>query len=273
MRSRQSLAARSLRLIGRLGCGAALAVLSESAGLAAIPIPVIDATEATTGFSGGSVPPQQQAQVQQQPVAITVESASPYLEIGAGFNFLAGTTFSGAGGSPLINGSQLNFDIGPAVTGAVGYAFGNGWRAEFELGYRSSPAADLTLPNGAVVGGSIDLQAHVAAYSYMGNVLYDFDLAPYGIDKWSPHLGGGIGAVNLQPNRAPAETVFGGQAIAGIEYVVTPILRFGLDYRYIGTTSAGFTFTQNGITVGRTTNTAFNDHTVLFTMRWKFGVR
>jgi opacity protein-like surface antigen len=261
-----------MRTVG--GAGVAI-ILSATAALAAIPIPVIYATEENTGFSGGSVPPtpQQQAQAQQQqPAAITVEGASPYIEIGAGFNFLEGATFTNAAGA-AITGSQLNFDIGPAVTGALGYAFGNGWRAEFELGYRNSPASDLTLANGAVVGGSIDLKAHVNAFSYMGNVLYDFDLTRYGIDKWTPHLGGGIGAVNLQPNRAPAETVFGGQAIAGIEYVVTPILRFGLDYRYIGTTSAGFTFTQNGITVGRTANTAFNDHTVLFTMRWKFGVR
>lgn len=252
------------------GAGAAI-VLSATTALAAIPIPVIDATEATTGFSGGSVAPQQQAQ-QQQLIPVTVESASPYIEIGAGFNFLEAARFSNAAGT-VTTGSQLNFDIGPAVTGALGYAFGDGWRAEFELGYRNSPATDLTLPNGAVAGGSIDLKAHVNAFSYMGNVLYDFDVTRYGIDKWVPHLGGGIGAVNLQPNRAPAETVFGGQAIAGIEYVTTPILRFGLDYRYIGTTSASFTFTQNGITVGRTANTAFNDHTVLFTMRWKFGGR
>src|SRR5215469_7960166 len=272
MGSRQSPAARLSRGTRRFGAAASAILVSATAAFAAIPIPVIDATEMTTGFSGGSVPPEQQAQAQQQPLAVTVESASPYIEVGAGFNFLEAASFSNASGA-AITGSSLNFDIGPAVTGAVGYAFGNGWRAEFELGYRNSPASDLTLANGAVVGGSIDLKAHVNAFSYMGNVLYDFNLTRYGIDKWTPHLGGGIGAVNLQPNRAPAETVFGGQAIAGIEYIVTPILRFGLDYRYIGTTSAGFTFTQNGITVGRTANTAFNDHTVLFTMRWKFGVR
>lgn len=245
-------------------------IVSATAAQAEIPIPTIDATDATTGFSGGSVPPQQQAQA--QPVPVTVESASPYIEVGAGFNFLEGASFTNAAGA-AITGSQLNFDIGPAVTGAVGYAFGNGWRAEFELGYRNSPASDLTLANGAVVGGSIDLKAHVNAFSYMGNALYDFDLTPYGIDKWTPHLGGGIGAVNLQPNRAPAETVFAGQAIAGIEYIVNPVLRLGLDYRYVGTSSASFTFTQNGITVGRTASSSFNDHTVLFTARWKLSGR
>jgi hypothetical protein len=65
----------------RLGGATAAIVLSATAAFAEIPIPTIDATEATTGFSGGSVPPQQQAQVQQPP-AITVESASPYIEVG-----------------------------------------------------------------------------------------------------------------------------------------------------------------------------------------------
>ena len=202
--------------------------------------------------------------------ALATEPAGPYLTIGAGANFLEGTKFSNAAGTATTN-SQLNFDIGPAVTGAVGYAFGNGWRGEFELGYRESPAKDLTLPNGAVVGGSIDLQSHVNAYSYMANVLYEFELAPYGLQRWMPHVGGGIGAVNLQPNRAPATTVFGGQAIAGVEYILTPTLLLGLDYRYIGTTSAGFSFTQNAVTVGRTVDTAYNDHSVLFSLRWKFG--
>ena len=268
MRSRRP----PVALFFRAYCSALVATatifVTATACLSAIPIPVIDATEATTGFSGGTTPP---AQPQPQPPVAEMESASPYLEIGAGFNFLDATRFTGASGT-TSSGSELNFDIGPAVTGSLGYAFGNGWRAEFELGYRNSPATDITLPSGAVIGGSLDLKAHVNAFSYMGNVLYDFDLTPYGVNKWVPHLGGGMGAVNLQPNSAPAETVFGGQAIVGIEYVATPILRLGLDYRYIGTTSAGFTFTQAGVTVGRA-NTAFNDHTVLFTARWKFGGR
>ncbi len=233
-------------------------------------MPLIDATDfssASTGFSGGSAPPEP-APSKEDPS----EPASAYLEIGAGANFLEGTQFSNAAGT-VTTRSQLNFSVGPAVTGAVGYAFGNSWRAEFELGYRNSPAKDLTLPSGAVVGGSTTLQANVSAYTYMANALYDFDLAPYGYARWVPHVGGGIGAVNLQPNRAPATTVFGGQAIAGVEYVVTPNLLFGLDYRYIGTTSAGFTFTQDAVTVGRTVNTSFNDHAVLFTLRWKFGGR
>jgi hypothetical protein len=85
--------------------------------------------------------------------------------------------------------------------------------------------------------------------------------------------GGGLGVVNMQPNGAPAATVFGGQAIASVEYSVTPILSVGLDDRYVGTTSAGFTFTQDSAVLGRAGSTSFNDHSVLFTRRWKIGGR
>jgi OmpA-OmpF porin, OOP family len=272
MKSERARVAFLSRVTPPLCCAAALTRVSAAA-LADIPIPVVDVTDSSvgsTGFSGGTTPPGSAQPARGPSEGDTAEPASPYLEIGAGANFLEGTQFSNAAGT-VTTGSQLNFDIGPAVTGAVGYAFGNGWRGEFELGYRNSPAKDLTLPSGAVVGGSATLTANVSAYSYMANAIYDFDLARYGYARWVPHVGGGIGAVNLQPNRAPAATVFGGQAIAGVEYVVTPTLLVGLDYRYVGTTSSGFTFTQNAVTVGRTANTSFNDHSVLFTLRWKFG--
>jgi opacity protein-like surface antigen len=55
-----------------------------------------------------------------------------------------------------------------------------------------------------------------------------------------------------------------------VEYAYTPKILFGIDYRYVGTESAGFTFTQNAITENRTANTAFNDHSVLVTIRYKF---
>ena len=197
--------------------------------------------------------------------ALAADPPGAYFQIGAGFNFLEGTKFSNSGGTAVTE-SQLNFDIGPAVTGSVGYGFGNGWRAEFEFGYRNNPAHDLTVLTGA---GPIKLQADADAYSFFGNLIYAFDLSAYGYDRLSPHVGGGIGAVNLQPTRAPASTVVGGQAIIGVEWAYTN-LSLGLDYRYIGTRSADFSFTQNAIAVGRTVNTAYNDHSVLFTWRMRF---
>jgi opacity protein-like surface antigen len=241
---------------------------AQTLSIAAVPIPVIDAADASEGnaVSGGTM-----ARAQDAP-RTEIETASPYLEMGAGFNFLEGAQFSNFAGV-AATGSPLNFDVGPTVTGAVGYAFGDGWRAELEFGYRHSPATDITVPLGGPLGGSANLKADLSAYSFMANAIYGFDLADYGYPKWTPHIGGGLGMVNMQPNGAPAATVFGGQAIAGVEYSVTPILSVGLDYRYVGTTSAGFTFTQESAVLGRAGSTSFNDHSVLFTLRWKIGGR
>jgi len=195
---------------------------------------------------------------------LAAEPPGMYIQIGAGFNFLEGTKFTTPAGA---TGLELEYDVGPAVTGTLGYALGNGLRAEFEFGYRNNPAHDLTVATGA---GPVTLKADADAYSFMGNLIYAFDLSRYGYPALSPHVGGGLGAVNLQPTRAPATTVFGGQAIAGLEYAYSPKLSIGLDYRYIGTESADFSFTQNAITVGRTVNSAYNDHSVLFTWRMKF---
>jgi OmpA-OmpF porin, OOP family len=204
--------------------------------------------------------------------ALAAEPASPYLQIGAGMNFLDHTHFSNPAGT-VTSGSHINYDIGPAVTGAIGYAFGNGFRGEFELGYRDSPAKDVTLSGGAVVGGSQTFSAHAEAHSYMFNVLYDFDLGGYGAQygTWSPHIGGGIGPVMINTHRSPSDTAFGGQAIAGVEYAYSPTVRFGLDYRFIGTTDVHLNYTQAGITSGQSVRTNYYDHAVLFTLRWKFG--
>ena len=203
---------------------------------------------------------------------LAAEAPSPYLQLGAGMNFLEGVNISNEAGT-FTSRSSLNFNVGPAVTGAVGYAFGNGWRGEFEVGYRNSPAKNLTLPSGATVGGSLELNANASAYTYIVNAIYDFDLSRFGpqYSLWTPHVGGGIGAVVVNSNRSPGTGVFGGQAIAGIEYAYQPNLRFGLDYRYLGTTGVDQTFTQDAVTVGRSVSANYNDHAVLFTMRWKFG--
>jgi opacity protein-like surface antigen len=163
--------------------------------------------------------------------------------------------------------SQLNFDIGPAVTGSLGYVFGNGFRAEGEFGYRSSPSKNITLSTGGTTPTSLNLKAENYAYSYMANALYDF---PTG---WvvTPHVGGGIGVVNLSGNRSGSTNVFGYQVIGGFEYAFTSQLRLGLDYRYLGTEDAKLTYSVAGTPVARTATSAYDDHAVLVTLRWNFG--
>jgi opacity protein-like surface antigen len=194
--------------------------------------------------------------------AQAAETATPYVQIGAGINFMNSLKFTDTAGT--TSRSSLNFDPGPAVTGSVGYAFGNNLRAEFELGYRDAPGSDITFPSG---GTSSSVKGGAELYTYMVNGLYDFDL---GSPKWYPHLGFGIGAVNVNSSRSPAETVFAYQAIAGVEYELQPRLRLGLDYRYLGSDTVHLTFTQPGFAASRGVSSEVENHTVLFTLRWNF---
>jgi len=194
----------------------------------------------------------------------TREYPGVYGQIGAGANFLENQKFTGLNG--FISQSKLNYDVGPAVTGSIGYAFGNGLRAEGEFGYRSSPGKNIDLPSGVTTSGtriSIDTESK----SYMANLIYDIKTGT----PWTPHIGGGIGVVDVSSNRSGGTTVFGGQAIGGVEYAFTPQLRLGLDYRYIATESYKLTYTASSFPVARTASSDYYDHSILLTLRYKFG--
>jgi opacity protein-like surface antigen len=197
------------------------------------------------------------------------EVSSPYVEAGAGINFMEALRFQNSAGASTQK--QLNFNPGPIVAGAVGYAFGNGIRTEFELGYRSSGGKSITLNNGAIATPThFNVDAHI--YTYMVNALYDFDLSHTvpSMAQWTPHIGMGIGAANVNTSNTPSTTAFAFQPIIGIEYKFNPRLRFGLDYRYLGSSNVNESFTQNGAIVGRTAHTNIQDHAVLATLRWNF---
>jgi len=121
-----------------------------------------------------------------------------------------------------------------------GYEWG-AWRFEEEYSYRQNNARSLT-------GGSFTLNAISGdrhTNSIMTNVLYDFTVG----FPITPHLGFGIGAVNIFDGLKVAGIgqlfnnstwQFGYQGIAGIRYNLDPTLTLDLDYRYLGTTQPTF---------------------------------
>src|SRR5690349_16334279 len=220
-----------------------------------------------TLFIGGTVLAANSAQAQLSAGGYTFpgrEYPGVYAQIGAGANFLENQKFTGLSG--FTTQSKLNYDVGPAVTGSIGYAFGNGLRAEGEFGYRSSPGKDVNLASGVTTSGT-RLSIDTETKTYMANVIYDF----YTGTRWTPHIGGGIGAVDVSSNRSGGTTVFGGQAIGGVEYALSPQLRIGLDYRYIASESYKLTYTSGSLPVARTASSDYYDHSILLTLRYKFG--
>ena len=131
-------------------------------------------------------------------------------------------------------------------------------------------------------GSGFSLAAHGQRnrYAIMTNAIYDFPLG------WivTPHLGVGIGAVNLHNSiglrpiggfgpcsagcalASSSEWEFGYQAIAGIRYKFTPSLAFDLDYRYLATTDPTFK-TLSGIKY----SSEYSTHNVVASLTWLFA--
>jgi OmpA-OmpF porin, OOP family len=168
-----------------------------------------------------------------------------------------------------------HFDDGFNVGARGGYAWGPlRFEEEFNFGQN-----DLTRVSGA--GFSLAAHGQRTRYAIMTNAIYDF---PVG---WivSPHVGVGIGAVNLHnaigfkpiAGFAPcaagcalassSEWEFGYQAIAGIRYNITPALAFDLDYRYLATTDPSFK-TLGGVKY----DSEYHTHNLVASLTWLFGV-
>lgn len=185
------------------------------------------------------------------------ELPGPYLGLGVGANWLQKLEAEG----PFGGKSSLDYKVGPIGTGSLGYAFGNGFRGEFEFGYRRSPFKSIS-PGAAATALGTDLNANSNTYSYMANALYDFHVAP----AWLINVGAGIGAANVRINNVGHEWPFAYQAMTGVEYGLTPNVKLGLEYKFLGTdklrlkTNAVFTDRPN-----------YYDHAVLLTLRYTFG--
>ena len=210
--------------------------------------------------------------------------------IGAG----AGGTWRDKISERAANGTHLGIstEAGFIGVGSVGYAFRNGMRVELEGNYRSNPVGTsvVTLPNGAQGSSS---SGRISTYGGMANLLYDFNLASFGVPYISPYIGAGIGYSVTDVSRISGRTNAGAlltthnvstnngsfayQAIAGLSFGLgqyVPGLALTLEYRYFATTSTEIRLTSaNGTTVSRTNYTP-NDtnHSALLGLRYTFGV-
>jgi OmpA-OmpF porin, OOP family len=181
-------------------------------------------------------------------------------------------SFTGPNGATFTTGganATPNFNSGFNVGARGGYQWGP-WRFEEEYSYRNNQLSGSNsfsilgpFGNNITTGGG-RVQGQAKSDAVMTNVIYDFTIG------WpvSPHIGAGIGAVDvidsLSINRytlvnpiglgiqppvplSVAPQTFGGtllsgsgwrfgyQGIAGFRYDFSPAVSFDLDYRYLGT--------------------------------------
>ncbi len=218
----------------------------------------------------------------------------PYVSLGGGYNLeqstgvhFSPTTF--ADGTPGGSKSTFRFGDGFQGEGSFGFGFANGLRAEVEGLYLQNNVQHrgTTLVPGSTTG-------HDEKYGPMVNVLYDLDLAQFGLSlPVTPYVG--VGAGYLWTHLSPLTTVYQGnvdvnriggtqgsaayQGIVGVAFniVQVPGLALTGEYRFIGTlpkeTGSAFqstAFTSTGIHKG---NADFNDsynHSFMVGLRYAF---
>ncbi|HLY56122.1 MAG TPA: OmpA family protein [Stellaceae bacterium] len=192
-----------------------------------------------------------------------VVSDGPYVGAAGGGNFPFDSNFGPSSTTGGTSG-RVTFDDDWAVAGEAGYGWGNGLRTELEVGF-----------NNAGVGGvkfSGPPTGRRQEWDFFGNVLYDFDLGL----PISPHVGAGIGLANTSLNHvgwfgtnyvAGNQNVFAYQGIAGVDYAVTPNIKLGLDYRFVGSEEGQYGVVPGGGTV----KTALQTNLVLLGLRYEFN--
>ena len=190
-----------------------------------------------------------------------------YLGGEAGWNVLENQS-DRAPGFPTL---RKRFDSGFAAGARAGYEWGP-WRFEEEYAYRSNDLTSLKIGGVPQTGVRGNRQAH----ALMTNVLYDFNLPTL---AWpvTPHIGGGIGAVNVI-DRARANGVgvvsrgqdweLGYQAIAGVRYAMMPNVALDLDYRYLATTDLRLRVPAAPTVKYKS---GYNNHTLMASLVYRFG--
>ena len=188
-----------------------------------------------------------------------------------------GPYIRGEGGWSHMNDMTGNTTTGTSYTSKQneGYAVGGavGWKLDqlrLELGLDFSNAGvkevDLNNVRSNTAGGS------VKNTSAMVRALWDLRTGT----PFVPYIGIGVGAshVSLDNVRSngtalsnSSDNVFAYEPIVGVNYLVTPNLALGLEYRYFATVDPSF-----GYTPGGRLGVKNESHNVLASLTWYFGV-
>jgi outer membrane protein OmpA-like peptidoglycan-associated protein len=218
--------------------------------------------------------------------------AGPYVSLGAGYNLQQDESARyapAADPANRANGTKTTFRFGDGFNGeaSVGFGFGNGLRTELEGAYYYNNVNHGRNANPSVTSG------HDEKYGALVNVLYDLDLAQFGLAlPVTPYVGVGGGYLweHLSPftstyddgsiNRTGGTSgSFAYQGIVGVAYniVQVPGLALTGEYRLLGTlpreTGSAFESTTYETTGVHKGNADFSDdfnHSFMVGVRYAF---
>jgi opacity protein-like surface antigen len=126
---------------------------------------------------------------------------------------------------------------------SAGYKFDNGFRVEGEVAYRRNQlkSTHVSVPD---TDGKGKMTGNAHTWSYMTNVLYDFEEVSNYMPNIVPYVGAGVGYVQnrahakadvhgIQQKAKARDHGIAGQAIAGVGYRLTDSTTLGVEYRYL----------------------------------------
>ncbi len=228
-------------------------------------------------------------------LAMASTITGPYIEGAGGYNLVQHQSVRVGDGENIHRSADGAFGkahFGSGYNGyfSAGYGFGNGFRAELEGNYNQT---NITRLGGAyTTDGNKKAHGKDQGYGMFANVLYDIDLAQFGINvPVTPFVGLGAGymwqhygkvynrAAGSNPMINGTQGSFAAQGIAGAAYDVpgVPGLALTAQYRFIG--QAG---SSGGVTNGRIYTKGSNGgdrvgfgtrytHQFLFGLRYAFN--
>jgi opacity protein-like surface antigen len=134
-----------------------------------------------------------------------------------------------------IEGVKIKTKLGFVGGGSLGYKFSNGFRLEGEVAYRQNRLDSKHFARS--YGKSLSGKSY--SWSYMVNVLYDFDDLSFCPSSVVPYLGVGVGYTSnhgqLKDRGYRIKSSDHGiayQGIAGIGYKLTEKTTLAVEYRY-----------------------------------------
>ncbi|HEY1795209.1 MAG TPA: OmpA family protein [Stellaceae bacterium] len=202
-------------------------------------------------------------------VALGWADARAQLFSGPGAWYIGGeggwTSLEDAKGTTAGASATTKYDSGWNAGARFGYQMGP-WRFEGEYRHQE---------NGINTIGGFKASGTTTADAVMANAIYDFSLN----SQFSPHIGGGIGAVDLNTGaklggfgsllKANDDWEFGYQAIAGIRYSFNPNWALDVDYRYLGTADANAKLSP--ALGGGNVKYSYNSHNLVASLSYVFS--
>jgi OOP family OmpA-OmpF porin len=178
-------------------------------------------------------------------VAVAQPVTGPYVSLGVGATYLDDQNLKsvtvpalGAASYGTNANGHIKTDVDVMGSAAIGYGLGNGIRIELQGDYRQNKLKSF---------GGLDAGGNQDQYEGYVNVLYDFDLAPFGIPGLSPYVGVGAGydQVQFQNGRfygygggnqsifireTNTQGSFAAQGIAGVAYAIPQVPGLALTF-------------------------------------------